>query len=77
MNSLGPRSLPWALLGLLSVPLAAHADDWPQWRGPSRDGVWREEGVLERLTKGQERVLCLDEATGKILPVSLDARPVE
>jgi hypothetical protein len=18
------------------------ADDWPQWRGPKRDGVWRE-----------------------------------
>ena len=25
------------------------ADDWPQWRGPERDGVWREKGILERL----------------------------
>lgn len=25
------------------------ADDWPQWRGPQRDGVWREEGVLQTL----------------------------
>jgi outer membrane protein assembly factor BamB len=23
------------------------ADDWPQWRGPNRDGVWAEAGVLE------------------------------
>jgi outer membrane protein assembly factor BamB len=23
------------------------ADDWPQWRGPGRDGVWRETGLLE------------------------------
>ncbi len=23
------------------------ADDWPQWRGPSRDGVWRESGVIK------------------------------
>lgn len=23
------------------------ADDWPQWLGPQRDGVWRETGVLE------------------------------
>jgi len=23
------------------------AEDWPQWRGPNRDGVWYEAGVLE------------------------------
>jgi outer membrane protein assembly factor BamB len=23
------------------------ADDWPQWRGPQRDGVWREDGLLD------------------------------
>lgn len=26
---------------------AALADDWPQWRGPMRDGVWRESGIIE------------------------------
>lgn len=31
---------------LLSVP-GAFADDWPQWRGPNRDGVWRETGLIE------------------------------
>ena len=88
------------------------ADDWPQWMGPKRDNVWRDEGILEAfpddgprvvwrvpvaggysgpavadgrvyltdyVTKenvkvdnfdrkqfsGTERVLCLDEATGK------------
>jgi outer membrane protein assembly factor BamB len=25
----------------------AAADDWPQWRGPQRDGVWNESGVVE------------------------------
>src|SRR5437867_2888809 len=25
------------------------ADDWPQWRGPHRDGVWRESGILESI----------------------------
>ena len=24
------------------------AEDWPQWRGPSRDGVWNEKGVVEK-----------------------------
>jgi outer membrane protein assembly factor BamB len=22
------------------------ADDWPQWRGPNRDGIWHETGIL-------------------------------
>lgn len=26
------------------------ADEWPQWRGAQRDGVWRETGVVETLT---------------------------
>ena len=25
------------------------ADDWPQWLGPERDGVWRESGIVENL----------------------------
>jgi len=33
-------------LALLLAP-AACADDWPQWMGPQRDNVWREEGILE------------------------------
>jgi outer membrane protein assembly factor BamB len=79
----------------------AAGDDWPQWLGPRRDGVWREDGILETLpagkakilwrtpiaggyagpavaggkvyvtdrlrSEGQERILCIDEATGKVL----------
>ncbi|MCA9180812.1 MAG: pyrrolo-quinoline quinone, partial [Planctomycetales bacterium] len=25
------------------------ADDWPQWMGPQRDDVYREEGVVDRI----------------------------
>ncbi len=25
----------------------ASAEDWPQWRGPERDGVWRDTGIVE------------------------------
>ncbi len=36
------------LLLPLCVSFASlHADDWPQWRGPTRDGVWHETGVME------------------------------
>ncbi len=39
---------PWWPLALLAlVPVLLRADDWPQWRGPTRDGVWRESGLLE------------------------------
>ena len=32
----------------LVIIASTHADDWPQWRGPKRDGVWRESGIVER-----------------------------
>jgi outer membrane protein assembly factor BamB len=112
-----PVSLsPLTLLALLASLGAARADDWPQWLGPKRDGVWRETGIVEKFpaggpkvrwrapvgagysgpavaggrvyltdqvlapgarlpgnafgrgaVRGKERVLCLDEATGKVL----------
>src|SRR6266516_3574725 len=83
--------LRFALVALSAVAAAAplRADDWPQWLGPQRDGVWRETGIMERFPRegpkvrwrtpiaggyagpavagGKERVLCLEEASGKIL----------
>ena len=26
-------------------------DDWPQWRGPKRDGVWRESAIIDHFDK--------------------------
>ncbi|HVS36135.1 MAG TPA: PQQ-binding-like beta-propeller repeat protein [Gemmataceae bacterium] len=31
---------------------SVRADDWPQWLGPQRDGVWRETGILDKFPKG-------------------------
>jgi outer membrane protein assembly factor BamB len=28
----------------------ARADDWPQWRGPNRDGVWKETGIIDKFS---------------------------
>jgi outer membrane protein assembly factor BamB len=94
----------WVLVGVGAVP--TFADDWPQWLGATRDGVWREQGVVGSLDpakpptalwrakvgggyagpavaggrvlvtdfipsekptsrEGTERVLCLDESSGK------------
>lgn len=107
------RSYAIACLVLAGVS-NSFAADWPQWMGPERDNVWREEGIVAELpeggpkiawrapvaggyagpavangkvyvtdyvtdanvnvanferkeTTGVERVLCLDEATGKEL----------
>ncbi|MBI3866626.1 MAG: PQQ-binding-like beta-propeller repeat protein [Planctomycetia bacterium] len=90
-------ALPWLM------PFALRADDWPQWRGPNRDGVCAETGLLQAFPadglkvrwrvpvgwgfsspvvaqgrvyladselmkpKARERLLCLDETTGKPL----------
>ncbi|MFO0896186.1 MAG: PQQ-binding-like beta-propeller repeat protein [Pirellulales bacterium] len=43
----------WTLFCLAigsDLGLSARADDWPQWRGPQRDGRWREAGVVERFS---------------------------
>ncbi len=36
------------VLGVLLGICGLRADDWPQWLGPQRDGVWRETGIIER-----------------------------
>ncbi len=33
-----------------------HAEDWPQWMGPDRLGVWRETGIVERFPEDGLRV---------------------
>src|SRR5438105_3298892 len=34
-----------------------HADDWPQWLGAQRDGVWRETGLLTKFPPAGPKVL--------------------
>src|SRR5262245_44643030 len=40
-----------AALVVLFFAAPAFADDWPQWLGPKRDGVWRESGIIKKLPK--------------------------
>jgi outer membrane protein assembly factor BamB len=40
-------------LVFLAGSAAASADEWPQWRGPQRDGVWAETGVVDKFDSSQ------------------------
>ena len=50
------RSPTWiwilATSAVLAIELPARADDWPQWLGPQRDGIWRETGLVEKFPAG-------------------------
>lgn len=54
LNFLKIRSLAWlvAWMWCLTCSVAVRADDWPQWRGSNRDGIWRESGILESFPAG-------------------------
>ena len=55
------------ILPILAVCLAcalARGDDWPQWRGPRRDGVWRESGILTKFPKSSLDLVWSAEISG-------------
>lgn len=45
-----------ALIISLFLSSLLRADDWPQWLGPQRDGVWRETGIVEKFPEGGPKV---------------------
>src|SRR5436190_4733435 len=42
---------------LLMAVVRARADDWPQWRGPNRDGHSKETGLLKEWPAGGPKLL--------------------
>ena len=114
-------------LSCLSAAMPLSGDDWPQFRGANREGVWREDGIVESFSvtwptgpsgqmpvgagfsgpavtggradlmdrvldqdaakdvqyqwnhrdtsRGKERIVCLDEATGKQLGSTITLVP--
>ena len=55
----GIRRLTCAILGgaIVLGAGAASASDWPQWRGPARDGVSKETGLLKQWPEGGPKLL--------------------
>lgn len=46
----------WTVAIVAVATITGRADDWPQWLGPKRDGVWRETGILEKFPPGGPKV---------------------
>lgn len=36
------------LIAFATVPMMGHTQDWPDWRGKSRDAIWETTGVVEK-----------------------------
>ncbi|MEC5128004.1 PQQ-binding-like beta-propeller repeat protein [Verrucomicrobiales bacterium BCK34] len=46
-----------AIFAIFLSPVLSQGDDWPQWLGPERDGIWREDGIVETFSENGPEVL--------------------
>ena len=65
--------LPAALAALI-LGAAVGADDWPQWLGPQRDGVWREGGILAKFPEKGPKLLWRAKVALGLLEQGVESR---
>ena len=51
-------------IAFLGLALLSPAADWPQWRGPNRDGISKETGLLKEWPKGGPKLLWQQKQLG-------------
>ena len=49
----------------ISTPLAAAAAEWPCWRGPDRNGISPDTGLLKQWPEGGPKLLWKVDGLGK------------
>src|SRR5262245_45247588 len=49
--------LPLFAVSFVASSMPALADDWPQWRGPQRNGISKETGLLQQWPRGGPKLL--------------------
>ncbi len=58
-----------------SLASPAVADQWPQWMGPKRDNIWREEGIIKEFPEGGPKILWRTPVAGGYAgPAVVDGR---
>ena len=66
-----------ALLLFVVCASPALADPWPQWMGPQRDNIWREEGIIEEFPEGGPKILWRTPIAGGYAgPAVVDGRVI-
>lgn len=69
------RALVAVLASLVMNVGPLRADDWPQWRGPNRDAVWHEDGIVTSFPAEGLKILWRAEvSTGFSSPIVADGR---
>jgi outer membrane protein assembly factor BamB len=68
------RSVGAAVLLALGSAALASAGDWPNWRGPNRNGVSDETGLVSTWSKTGENLLWRVDLTARATPIVLDGR---
>jgi outer membrane protein assembly factor BamB len=63
-----------SLLAVLLAPGFALADDWPQWLGKDRDGVWKETGIVDKFPKDLKPEWTVKVGAGYAGPAVADGR---
>ena len=58
-----------AVASLMATALPLAADDWPQWRGPRRDGISHETGLLADWPKDGPKLLWRVDDIGGATPL--------
>ncbi|HWI58669.1 MAG TPA: PQQ-binding-like beta-propeller repeat protein [Bacillota bacterium] len=58
------KALAITAAGILTLTISAFGDDWPQWRGPQRDGISKETGLLKEWPKEGPKLLWQVKETG-------------
>ena len=75
LKSILPLILPAALVATGSTASGEpDGDDWPQWRGRTRDGIWRESGLLEKFPAKFEAKWTAPIGSGYCGPTVADGR---
>jgi len=62
---LNPHLLSWLVVVSTVGPCLAGDQAWPQWRGPRRDGISRETGLLKQWPEGGPKLLWSASGCGK------------
>src|SRR5262249_57978742 len=75
MNTAIPRCLLLLMASLLiSAAPAPSGSDWPDWRGPGRDGVSHETGLPSKWSPSGENLLWKAPYGGRSAPIVMGGR---